>query len=93
MKKIFTGDELVEYAKTISSKEEFEHFLKCLLQDYKENQNDWENADLSRYLDGLAQFAIDMSSYYANLKEDINVNDITWRIAAEMLLAASVYGN
>ncbi|MEH2380951.1 MAG: hypothetical protein V7K27_19045 [Nostoc sp.] len=49
MKKIFTGDELVEYAKTISSKEEFEHFLKCLLQDYKENQNDWENADLSRY--------------------------------------------
>lgn len=33
MKKIFTGDELVEYAKTISSKEEFEHFLKCLLQD------------------------------------------------------------
>ncbi|MHC5731839.1 MAG: DUF7660 family protein, partial [Nostoc sp.] len=48
---------------------------------------------LSRYLDGLANFAIDMSSYYANLKEDINVNDITWRIAAEMLLAASVYGN
>jgi 5-formaminoimidazole-4-carboxamide-1-beta-D-ribofuranosyl 5'-monophosphate synthetase len=93
MKKIFTGEELIEYAKIISSKEEFEHFLKCLLQDYKENKNEWKNADLSRYLDGLAKFAVDMSGYYANLKEDINVNNITWRIAAEMLLAASVYGN
>lgn len=93
MKKLLTGDELVDYAKEIESKEEFEYFLRCLVQDYVEHPSEWENADLFSYLSGLGRYVTDMEGYYKNAGEDIDVRIATWRIVAEMLIAASVYGN
>jgi hypothetical protein len=34
-----------------------------------------------------------MAGYYKNMGEDVDVERITWRMAAEMLLAATVYGS
>jgi hypothetical protein len=93
MNQIVCGDQLVDYAKTIKSKEDFSYFLKCLIQDYKQNQNEWENSDLASYLEGINGFTSDMSGYYKNLGEDVDTREITWRLMAEILLAASVYGN
>jgi hypothetical protein len=93
MRQVLTGDQLIEYAKSISSKEMFEYFLECLLQDYEKNSDEWENSDLQSYLSGLSRFTADMTGYYRNMKEDVDVTNITWRMLAEMLIAASVYGS
>lgn len=93
MKELLTGDELVDFAKEISSKDEFDFFLQCLVKDYVDNKNEWENVDLLNYLVGLSRYVPDMEGYYQNIGEKLDVNIITWRIAAEMLIAASVYGN
>jgi len=34
-----------------------------------------------------------MAGYYKNMGETVDVENITWQMAAEMLLAATVYGN
>jgi hypothetical protein len=94
MNNFLTGDNLVDYAKTIKSKKDFEYFLACLIQDYIQNQDEWQNLDLQSFLTGLIGFVADMSGYYENIGEtDVFVENITWRIAAEMLLAATVYGS
>ena len=93
MKKLITGDRLIDFVKKISSKEEFNFFLRCLVKDYVDNQNEWENTNLLNYLVGLSKYVSDMEGYYQNTEEKIDINFITWRIAAEMLIAASVYEN
>jgi hypothetical protein len=93
MMEILTGDNLVDFAKTISSKQDFEYFMTCLVEDYLENKIEWENNSLENYLLGISKFSVDMDGYYKNMGEVVDVNVITWRIMAEILLAASVYGN
>ena len=90
MKKLVVGDELVDYARKITTKEEFDHFLKCLVCDYTKNRSDWENYDLLSYLDALSRFVPVIENYYQNLGEEIEV-EVTWHMVAEMLLAASMY--
>jgi hypothetical protein len=42
--------------------------------------------------DGLEGFARDMHGYYRNMgRLDVSADEISWRIAADFLLAASVY--
>ena len=91
MKKLITGDELINFAQKISSKEEFDFFLQCLVQDYVDNRDEWENTDLLSYLVGLSGYVSSMEGYYKNMEENIDVNFITWRIVAQMLIAASIY--
>jgi hypothetical protein len=86
------GDDLYGYAKSVKSREDFIKFVEYLNEDYGQQQGQWENLTLGSYLSGLSAFATDMDGYYKNMGETVNVETITWRMAAEMLLAATVYG-
>ncbi|WP_207283015.1 hypothetical protein [Pseudomonas sp. FW300-N2F2] len=86
-----TNDELCEYAKTISTREGFVKFVGYLAEDYENHGGEWENKKIEQFLSGLSGFANGMAGYYKNMNENVDVNNITWRIAAEMLLAATVY--
>lgn len=87
------GDDLFEYAKTVASREDFVKFVGYFIQDYQQKRNDWGNKTLEEFLGGLSGFANDMAGYYGNIGEAVDVERITWRMAAEMLLAATVYGS
>ncbi|MBK4738301.1 DUF7660 family protein [Noviherbaspirillum pedocola] len=87
-----TSDDLFDYAKTVSSREGFVKFIEYLNQDYQQKSADWENKTLDQFLSGLSSFTRDMAGYYKNMEEVVDVEHITWRLAAEMLLAATVYG-
>ncbi|XVN16198.1 hypothetical protein QZH46_10705 [Pseudomonas corrugata] len=86
-----TGGELCDFARTVATRENFIEFVECLVQDYSRHHAEWQNTSLSEFLSGLSGFANDMSGYYKNMGEVVDVDKITWRIAAEMLLAATVY--
>ncbi|HEY1057148.1 MAG TPA: hypothetical protein VGE55_00300 [Limnobacter sp.] len=86
------GDNLFDYAKTVASREDYVKFVEYLIQDYQEQHNQWGNKTLEQFLGGLSGFTNDIAGYYKNMGEVVDVERITWRMAAEMLLAATVYG-
>lgn len=59
-----TGDELVDFAEAIKSKEDFVKFMECYLEDFHSNIDEWDNQDLASYLAGLKGFIINMDGYY-----------------------------
>jgi hypothetical protein len=87
------GDDLFAYAKSVSSRAEFVRFVDYLNADFRERPDEWENNTLEGFLGGLSGFAQDMAGFYKNMGESIDVETVTWRMAAQMLLAAKVYGN
>lgn len=86
-------NDLFEFAKAVSSRADFARFVDYLNTDYRVRQDEWENDSLENFLSGLSGFAQDMGGFYRNMGESIDVEVITWRMAAQMLLAATVYGN
>lgn len=86
------GDDLFDYAKAVRSRADFIRFVEYLNKDFQEKRDEWQNGTLEQFLGGLSGFANDMQGYYRNMGEEVDVECITWRMAAEMLLAATVYG-
>lgn len=85
--------DLFDFAASVNSRQDFIEFVTRLNSDYREHQEEWQNRDLETFLDGLVGFTADMGGYYRNMGEEIDVDQITWRMAAQMLLAATVYGS
>jgi len=83
--------DLVEQAAAVTSRADFLAFLEALRLDLRHQPGEWENDSLDSFLDGLQGFASDMDGYYRNAGEAVDVDVITWRMAAQMLLAATVY--
>ncbi|WP_431093333.1 DUF7660 family protein [Pseudomonas brassicacearum] len=86
-----TSDELCECAKAVSTRAGFVDFVEMLSRDYVSNRDEWQNDTLDQFLLRLSGFASDMGGCYKNMGEAVDVEKITWRIAAEMLIAATVY--
>jgi hypothetical protein len=87
------GDALFDYARTVKSRSEFVRFVEFLNTDLRENRDEWENNNLESFLSGLSGFANDMDGFYRNMGEIVDIEQLSWRMAAQMLLAARVYGN
>ena len=83
--------ELEVIGSQVKSKEDFEEFLHLLLQELREKRLAWENADLESYLGGLHGFILDMKGYYQNCGEVVDLRHPTWKMFADILLAARVY--
>ena len=88
-----TGDELFDLANAVNNRQDFIHFTGQMRINLQNRPDEWENDNLSSFLQGLQGFSEDMAGYYKNAGEAIDVENISWRMAAQMLLAASVYGN
>jgi len=86
------GDALVESAGRVSSREEFTAFVKALSDNLRCHPEEWDNSTLKEFIGGLARFVEDMDGYYANNCVDVNCSLPSWRIFADVLLAARVYG-
>jgi hypothetical protein len=87
------GDQIFDLAAAVKSRSDFISFVDNLNHNFQSNKEEWENDNLESFLGGLSGFAHDMAGFYKNMKEDVDVETVTWRMAAQMLLAAKVYGN
>lgn len=77
-------------AAQVQTREDFVRFVRHLVSELQRNPKDWANQDLSTYLDALAGWTDDMVGYYQNLGVAAPIQP-TWKVLAEMLLAARVY--
>ena len=82
---------MYDFAQSVKSREDFIRFVDHLNDNLDEFRSQWENDDLKSFLRGLASFSNDIKGYYQNMGEKVDANVITWRMAAQMLLAAKVY--
>ena len=80
--------QLEDFVNNISSKEDFVAFLKLLLKDHSNNIEEWENNNLDSYLNGIYGFTTDIDGF---LKLEINDLKPTWKLFAQILLAAKIY--
>lgn len=72
--------DILKQAETIESRKDFVEFMQQLFRDISDNPQDWHNDSLEQYIDGLWGYSI-------SLEHD----KPTWRLFAQMLLAARVY--
>ncbi len=85
------SDKLVELVARVESKDDFLAFLQNYVSSYYDDQTSWDNKDMPGFLSGLEGFARDMEGYYRNSKIEIDFKSPSWRVFADMLLAARVY--
>lgn len=82
--------EAYEVINNIKTKEDFIKFLHYLREDYKNNPDEWENPDLSRYLEAIMSFTEAVEQAYKN--NDIKMEELSkWRIFADILYAGKIY--
>jgi hypothetical protein len=74
----------------INSKEDFINFVGLLVDDLKNNPDEWENKSLPAYLDAIARWTDDMEGYYLNNNIEMP-KDINWVVFANILMAAKIY--
>ncbi|MEC7119708.1 MAG: hypothetical protein VXW65_07385 [Pseudomonadota bacterium] len=85
------NDKASEIVPTIQTREQFQHFLALLAEDYKANDQERERADVALFLEALAAYSKDIDGYYKNTNQQVNASVPSWRVFAEMLCGACVY--
>jgi hypothetical protein len=79
--------EIAELAENVKDKKDFIVFLNQLQKDLLNNQQLWENPELTRYLNAMEAFLTDST------EKSLNKIDFTpsWSLFARIMVAASVY--
>ena len=85
------GDALVDVAAGISSREEFIQFLSELSANLASHGDEWENGSLELFLGAMKRFTERADGYYQDIGEAIDCDKPSWRLFADILLAAKVY--
>jgi hypothetical protein len=85
------GDALVEKGKAVNSRADFVEFAKALLENFDEHPEEWDNASPKEFLQGLVGFVDNIEGYYQNIGMKLDLENPSWRVFADILLAARVY--
>ena len=91
MSKYNSSIDIEDQPQLIENRDDFEKFLACLLENYRSSNDDWENGTLESFLEGLIGFSRDANGYYKNIEQDVDTEIPTWKLFADILLAARVY--
>ncbi|MEW7291331.1 DUF7660 family protein [Aquimarina sp. 2304DJ70-9] len=75
----------------VNDRKSFSEFLKLLLEDYKNNGQNWENNNLELFLEAMQRYSEDVDGYYKNIKPNLDPETPTWRIFADILCGTVVY--
>ena len=76
----------------VDSRATFINFLKYFRRDFTENKGNWENNNLTDFLEALESYTEDIDGYYQNLGEsEENADEATWKRFADILKGARVY--
>ena len=70
---------------------EFIEFLKEFKADFDQNKENWENANLSDFLESMIAYTNDIQGVYNNMEININADIPTWQNFTQILKGASIY--
>lgn len=73
------------------NRQDFAKFLLDLQNDLENNPEAWENRTLFDFLEAMSRYSEDIHHYYANTGQDINADEPSWQIFADIMQGAKVY--
>lgn len=79
-----------DLVRRVQSREDLAAFVRALAEHLREKPDDWENRDLSSFLEAMGAWVEEMEGYYRNRREPVP-DQPTWKTLAEILLASKVY--
>lgn len=82
--------EISERVADVRSRKDLAAFVRLLARDFHDHGTEWENPDLSHFLEALAGWIDDMDGYYTNSGKRMP-SEPGWETIAEMLAAARIY--
>lgn len=85
-----TSSDLRDQLEKIETRQDLSKFINKLRQDFVDNPNEWENIELSQYLESMAAWICDMDGLYNNFNKEIP-EEPTWEILGQILYAAKIY--
>ena len=74
----------------VNSKEDFMNFLTQLRLDKQQKSEEWENDEITSYLEGICSWVDDMEGYLDNMHIEMPT-DIDWRFIATLFYAGKIY--
>ena len=75
----------------LATRDDFLELLTLLCADFNNNSCQWENATLERYLQAMHAWLADCGGYYAKQDVHVDLDNPSWQVLADILLAARVY--
>lgn len=81
-------DDVYDYLDRVTDKESFLKFMKALIDDYRNNPDEWEHDTIDYYLDAIMAWIIDFSSCERN---NIDWDKIDYSTIAELFFAGKIY--
>jgi hypothetical protein len=82
--------ELNDQLPHLHSREDLAALVRGLADEFRRKPEEWENQDLSSYLEAMAAWVDDIDGYFRNRGEAVPVQP-TWKTLGQILLAAKVY--
>lgn len=77
--------------KAITTKNDFISLVETLATDFKRFPAKWENNTIDSYLETLARYLEDIDGLYKNLNIDLNTDEASWQLFADILIGSSIY--
>lgn len=75
----------------ITDRQTFANFIEQLHHDFQTNPDDWTNKDLGDFLEAMSRYTEDIDGYYKNTDQNINADNPSWQVFADILMGAKVY--
>lgn len=82
--------DLADMIMQIQSHNDLATFIESLRQDFIDNPQNWENRDLSSFLEAMSAWVSDADGYYQNVGQPLP-NAEVWRTVASILYASKIY--
>jgi len=73
------------------TREEFIVFLEEFKNEYDRSPDDWENGNLSDFLEAMIAYTKDIQGYYDNMKMNVNADEPSWENFSNILKGARIY--
>ena len=75
----------------ITSRQDFADFVNKLHRDLQTNPTTWTNVNLSDFLEAMSRYTEDIGGYYKNTNQNVNADNASWRVFADILMGAKMY--
>ncbi len=69
------------------TKKEFISYVDTL----REGQKNFENKSLDDFLEALGRYTYDIDGFYMNTDQNVNLENVNWKVFADILKGASGY--
>lgn len=75
----------------VTDRKSFIEFMELLHEDYRKNLKSWQNKNLDDFLEAIGRYANDIQGYYDNTNKDVNADQASWRVFADIFKGARIY--